>query len=145
MQTVTERAYGVLPLKRGEKEMLVFIVQRPDETWQLPKGHAEFGETPREAAERELLEETHLEVVQWLDHDPFVERYSFLRDTRPVYKEVQYFPALVRGTIILQPEEIKSGIWVAYEEMSDRVTFPELRKLTQDAANWIRAAQLGKK
>lgn len=47
------------------------------------------GESPKQAAERELLEETGMKVIRYLEHPYLVETYQFTRggvliDKRPV-------------------------------------------------------------
>jgi 8-oxo-dGTP pyrophosphatase MutT (NUDIX family) len=49
-------AGGVLLLTRTPPRQ--FLLMRHPDRWDLPKGHAEAGETPRETALREMREET---------------------------------------------------------------------------------------
>jgi 8-oxo-dGTP diphosphatase len=57
-------AAGGIVLRRGGDTPLVAIVrQRKRNEWVLPKGKLDDGETPREAAHREVLEETGHEVA----------------------------------------------------------------------------------
>lgn len=50
----TESAGGVVLNARGQ----VLVVNQNHDSWSLPKGHLEPGETPQQAAEREIREET---------------------------------------------------------------------------------------
>jgi putative (di)nucleoside polyphosphate hydrolase len=74
-----------LPYRRGvgialfNRDGKVFIAQRidnPGPAWQMPQGGIDKGETPREAAVRELAEETSVtsadivaEIPHWLTYD----------------------------------------------------------------------------
>ena len=50
----TESAGGVVLNEKGE----VLVVSQKGETWSLPKGHLDEWETARQAAEREICEES---------------------------------------------------------------------------------------
>ncbi len=134
---INERSYGVVPLMMLDGEPMVFIVQHRSGAWLLPKGHAEAGETARQAAERELAEETGLAVDRWLDHEPFIEHYSFWRGEKRIYKEVLYFPAVVKGTVCLQREEVQEGRWEPISCAMSSVTFPEMRRITKQVYEWL--------
>lgn len=51
-------AAGGIVLRRGEPPLVAVVRQRKRNEWVLPKGKLDDGETPREAAHREVLEET---------------------------------------------------------------------------------------
>ena len=68
---IQDQSFGVVPVrddaKTGEQEFL--LVQHQAGHWGFPKGHLEPGETPVQAAGRELAEETGLRRVK-LVHEP---------------------------------------------------------------------------
>jgi 8-oxo-dGTP diphosphatase len=51
-------AAGGIVVKRGETPLFAVVCLRKRGDWVLPKGKLDNGETPRDAAEREVLEET---------------------------------------------------------------------------------------
>lgn len=51
-------AAGGIVLRRGVTPLIAVVRQRKRNEWVLPKGKLDDGETPREAAHREVLEET---------------------------------------------------------------------------------------
>lgn len=51
-------AAGGIVVKQGETPLFAVVCLRKRGDWVLPKGKLENGETPRDAAEREVLEET---------------------------------------------------------------------------------------
>jgi bis(5'-nucleosidyl)-tetraphosphatase len=66
---------GYLIFRRGDR--LQFLLMRHGDRWDLPKGHLDAGETKKQAALRELEEETGL-VASWIWTDPdfvFEHRY----------------------------------------------------------------------
>lgn len=105
------------------------MVQALEGWWGLPKGHAESGESPVEAAVREFKEETSLAVTRIVHSQPFVENYTYVRQGVPVEKRVYYFVAEVEGDLRVQPEEIRDAAWVPCAEASEKATYPELKAL----------------
>lgn len=121
-----EESFGVIPLAMGDGFWEVFLIQHHrGGYWGFPKGHAEPNETPREAAFRELKEETNLEAVHLLQEEPLSEQYNFMLEGRRIYKTVRYFIAEVRGTIKLQTQEIHDGKWVPFSKALAQVTHQE--------------------
>ncbi|PZA09815.1 NUDIX hydrolase [Rhodopseudomonas palustris] len=51
-------AAGGIVLRRGNEPLFAVVRMRKRNDWVLPKGKLDLGETPRAAAEREVLEET---------------------------------------------------------------------------------------
>jgi len=119
-----EHSYGIIPLRKHRGAWRVLLVQHGTSGyWGFPKGHAEEGESPREAALRELFEETHLEVVRFLSESILEEHYSFYRQSQQVDKTVFYLIAEVRGSIKLQKAEIRSSRWIPLLEATHALTY----------------------
>ncbi|MDA9427198.1 MULTISPECIES: NUDIX hydrolase [Bradyrhizobium] len=56
-------AAGGIVLRRGSAPLIAVVRQRKRNEWVLPKGKLDDGETPKEAAHREVLEETGHDVA----------------------------------------------------------------------------------
>jgi 8-oxo-dGTP diphosphatase len=56
-------AAGGIVLRRGAVPLIAVVRQRKRNEWVLPKGKLDDGETPKQAAHREVLEETGHEVA----------------------------------------------------------------------------------
>lgn len=92
-------AAGILLMCRGPSGRpsgSQFLLLRHPDRWDLPKGHAERGETPRETAIRETVEETGLSADRIaLDPDfQFTIRYAVPKGPsgdRLIQKTVHYF------------------------------------------------------
>lgn len=130
-----EESFGVVPLSKEKGHWEVFLIQhRGGRYWGFPKGHAEEGEAPLEAALRELKEETNLECLRTLRDEPLMEQYQFLIEGKRVSKRVLYFVAEVKGEVKLQSEEINDGIWLPFSEAMDKVTHPEGKAILAEVA-----------
>lgn len=94
---------------KDKKEVL--LIKNPSNVWTFPKGHIEKGETPIQAAIREVKEETNVEgeVISYLGKI----NYSFFWKGIKVYKTVYFY--LMRYI---------SGIPVPSWEVKDTRFFP---------------------
>lgn len=127
-----DESFGVIPLKREGSGYQLLLVHHRAGHWAFPKGHADHeNETPHQAAERELGEETGLLVDEWLDHPPLHEHYTFTYEGETIDKKVTYFVALVHGIISLQEEEVSNALWLSPQDAANLITFPEGREMLQ--------------
>jgi 8-oxo-dGTP pyrophosphatase MutT (NUDIX family) len=123
---ITEESFGIIPLRKSAEGWEVFLIQhKRSRYWGFPKGHSEKGESPEQAAIRELKEETNLDVIRQLHPSPLEEQYYFRMEGRKIFKKVFYYVAEVGGEVILQTEEVQNGIWVSFAEALDKVTHAE--------------------
>jgi ADP-ribose pyrophosphatase YjhB (NUDIX family) len=101
--------------------------------WSLPKGHVEAGETPEMAAIREVKEETGLdaEIVQELG----VIDFWFQQDKVSIHKTVHHFLLFTPpgGTLVAQEGEVDEIAWVAIDQVAQRLTHMDERKLVHKA------------
>ncbi len=95
---------------------VLLIRQKNWDFWGFPKGHIEEWETQKQAAKRELLEETSIEVLDkdFLSDEIFEISYEFMRDDVLVKKESVFMVARVQKNldIVVQEEEVlESGFF----------------------------------
>lgn len=126
-------SFGIIPFlnEKGTWKVLL-ILHREGNHWGFPKGKANSGETPLDAATRELKEETGLIVSDILRPRAFTEQYQFRRKKQLITKTVQYFPALVQGELHLQEEEIREAKWLTIPDALKQLTFREARHILQE-------------
>lgn len=91
---------------KGELRYLI-LFQHGSKTWSLPKGHIESGESERQTAAREVLEETGLTVTLHTDFRETV----FYRTAAVSEKQVVVFLAEKKGTLAVRAEEIERFVW----------------------------------
>ena len=111
-----EHSAGGIILEDGR--ILVILAQnlKGDKVWTFPKGHLETGETPRQAALREVSEETgwDCEIIS----DLYKAEYSFTRGKEPVAKDVRWFLMKRVGGdgVPKTPDEIFGMKWLTPED-----------------------------
>ena len=132
MKAKKEICYGIIPLTFRENYYEVFLVQHiKGSYWGFPKGHAEEKESPKEAAERELKEETGMTVVRYLPHPYLVSQYCFKRGEQFIDKTIHFYLAEVAPKYSCRSEEVVQGRWVPLKDFHAYVTFKEEEELFQ--------------
>lgn len=145
MKRESHHSAGIVVYRSGgERAFLLLrsaVTRRP--VWEFPKGAIEEGESPREAAIRELAEETGLVPGDYTVREGFreEERYVFTRSTAgervTIRKQVTYFLAeWERGEITISPEASRF-LWAAPGEARRLIRFPEKRRVLDRAQRWI--------
>jgi 8-oxo-dGTP pyrophosphatase MutT (NUDIX family) len=61
MTEIKWRSFGIVPVAFDDDGSPVLLILRAYKNWDFPKGGADEGETPIEAAKREMVEETGIE------------------------------------------------------------------------------------
>lgn len=128
MQTMLDQSYGVIPLQKEDGQWNVFLIHqygsRGDLFWTFPKGHQEEGETPAEAALRELYEETGLSVSHLYEGKQYEHTYTYTHEDTQINKTASYFAAEVaQGQWKVQEEEVESAGWFGFEEARALLTY----------------------
>ncbi len=114
----------------------LLIKRRNPNEWRIPKGHIEPGETPAQAAVREIGEETgykDLVVIANLGtqfnrfkrNGEMVRRteHCFLLHLKKFESSKDYFLVRRRSPQATEDSEIYEAAWVPYLEAVDRLTF----------------------
>ena len=98
--------------------------------WSFPKGHVEKGENSKEAAVRELREETDLGPPEFIPDFRRKTHYTFTRNDRKISKTVIYFLGLVNpmAKVSLSKEHLEFR-WLGCSEARDILTYESDRKL----------------
>jgi ADP-ribose pyrophosphatase YjhB (NUDIX family) len=104
--------------------------------WSLPKGHIEAGETPEQAALREVQEETGIagEIVAELG----VIDFWFVAEGRRIHKTVRHFlMRRVGGELSDADVEVDEVAWVPLSDIRGRLAYPDERGLVDAAGRLL--------
>ena len=110
---------GRLDVKDSSRERLL---------WSLPKGHIEEGESPEEAAKREVKEETGIEgeIARSLG----IIDFWFMAGGKRIHKTVHHFLFREKGGALApQVTEVDEVAWFPLTEIIEHLAYPDEKKL----------------
>ena len=126
-------AGGLVVDSSGTKGLLIGRIDAKDAKrerllWSLPKGHIETGETPEQAAVREVKEETGIESQ--IDKSLGVIDFWFMAGGKRIHKTVHHFLFKeTGGKIAPQVSEVDDVRWFPLEEIVEKLAYPDEKKL----------------
>ena len=137
MQTKKDSSYGVIPVRKEGSEWKVFLIHQygsaGDVYWTFPKGHKETGETPQEAALRELKEETDITLQKLVTHKEYVQSYTFKYEDLLIEKQVIYYLGIVDGDgYTIQEDEVSEAGWFSFDEAEQKLSFEHARTMLKE-------------
>ena len=141
--STSERSAGVVafrevPATDASPARRLFLLLDYGRHWDYPKGHLEPGESDRDAARRELREETgiaHVELVEGFSHEI---GYCF-RSSRKglVRKTVIFFAGRVASPEVCLSHEHVGYAWLEREAALAQLTFDNARAVLAAAADFL--------
>jgi 8-oxo-dGTP pyrophosphatase MutT (NUDIX family) len=139
-------AGGVVYRRRGKKTEVALISVGEQQRWQLPKGLVGRGETPAEAALREVQEETGLtcEIVGELER---VEYWYFSKGgaLRVRFHKFVHFYLMryVSGDVSGHDDEVNEARWFEVEEAEKMLAFKGEKKALREAKQMLASGAVG--
>src|SRR5919106_5123960 len=110
-------AAGGIVLRQAEPPLIAVVRLRKRNEWVLPKGKLDDGETPRAAAEREVMEET--------GHDVAVHEFlgTLAYESRGGAKVVHYWRMEANDAPVRQPmRDVKAVDWLPLADAVERLS-----------------------
>jgi len=138
-----ELSAGGLLYQRQDGGCLFGLVLDSYQVWTFPKGKLERGETPEQAALREITEETgihQMQVEAYLGET----KYRFLEGERLVLKRVHWYLVAVPPDTEIRPqaaERILDGGWFPPQVALRTVGYRNLRRLVRAAIDLLGCRQ----
>ena len=126
-------AGGLVIDSTGTQGLLIGRIDHKDASgtrllWSLPKGHIEAGETPEQAAIREVAEETG--ITSAIARSLGVIDFWFMAGGKRIHKTFHHFLfSEVSGDLTPQISEVDEVSWFPLGEIVERLAYPDEKKL----------------
>ena len=108
----------------------VLVVDQNGDSWSLPKGHPDEGETLLEAAKREITEESGIEKLKLIKRLGSYQRYRIgkngVGEDKSELKKIHFFLFTTsQKTLKPRDRENQTAIWVNKENVATKLTHPK--------------------
>jgi ADP-ribose pyrophosphatase YjhB (NUDIX family) len=137
---VEETSAGGVVLDLASEPPAVALIARHDRRsrllWSLPKGHVEEGETPEEAALREVHEETGLvgRIVAPLG----VIDFWFVVEDKRIHKTVHHYVIeAIGGELSDEDIEVEAVEWIPFHQVVRKLAYGDERRLVEKVAQIV--------
>lgn len=135
---IYEISAGVIVYRQLKAGREYLLLTYPGGHIDFPKGHLEKDETEREAAFRELKEETGLSDIVWMEGFREKIQYTYFHAGQKMSKDVIFFLARTSQKKITISFEHKGFLWLPYDEAVQKVTFENARSMLRKAETFMR-------
>jgi len=139
-ERVEETSAGGLVLDRSGPSTTAALIARHDRRgrliWSLPKGHIEQGESPEDAAIREVREETGITARILAPLGTI--QFRFTVEDRRIHKTVHHFILeRVGGELSDDDVEVVKVAWVPIDQVQSRLRYRDERQLMAKALDFL--------
>lgn len=139
-----DHSAGGIVIRRQGNQVLFLLIKDSYGNWSFPKGGIEGGETPLQAAQREIGEEvglTDLKPIRSLGRVEFWFKDKWKDPGQKVKKFVEYFLLEDFGNQRVRPQQeegILGAEWVTAEESLNRLSYKNLKAITERACEAVK-------
>ena len=129
----TEKSCGAVIFKRSKDGIKYLLLHYEAGHWDFPKGNQEKNETEKQAALREIKEETGIEDVEFVNGFREVIKYFYKKDKETIFKEVVFFLAQSAKEHVKLSFEHIGYAWMSYEHAYKKLTYNNSKDLLRKA------------
>lgn len=132
-----ERSAGILLFREEDGKKLFLLLHYPSGHWDFIKGRIEKGESLRQTALREAMEETGITDIEFIEG--FEERieYGYQFGGKAVRKNVVFFLAKTGTKDVRVSHEHLDYIWMEYEDALQKTTYQNAKNLLMKSKSLV--------
>ena len=143
METVHQHSAGGVAVRSDGARQEIAVIRTAEEgRWQLPKGIVDPGETPEQAALREVEEEAGLRcrIVDPLDTIEYWFVASYDGPRKRYHKKVSfYLMEYLSGDVADHDHEVTEARWVSFDEALAMLSFQNEKAVVAKAREMVRS------
>lgn len=132
---MSEISAGAITYTIENDTILYLLIKDFHGNYGFPKGHLENKETRREAALREIKEETGIDVT--LD-ETFEKELVYIMPNGIEKTSVYYLGHYENQTPVAQEEEVETMLLLPYEEAYEKLTFDNMKEVLAQANDHLK-------
>lgn len=132
----TESSAGTIVFRGSPPQFLLLKYEAGH--WDFPKGKIQEGETPKQAALRELQEETGIQDGNLMPGFKDTIHYFYRREGKTISKTVVFFLAETKTSAVKISFEHIDFIWLPYEDALKKLTFDNAKQQLKNAYEFLR-------
>lgn len=137
MPKFTQSGGGVVLNQRGE----VLVVNQNGDSWSLPKGHLDEGETAAAAARREIMEEAGVNQLDLIRELGSYQRYKIALDGGDDLTEMKtifmFLFSTTQEELVPQDPQNPEARWVPKAQVAALLTHPKDKEFFQRISDQI--------
>ena len=133
-----EKSAGAVVFRKENSTILYLFLhyKYKSEYLGFPRGSVEQGESEKQAARREIMEETSLEV-EFIDGFREIIHWFYRRDGDTISKNLVLFLAEAKSADVKVSEEHVGYKWLTFEESIDQLKFENPRQVMRKAQDFL--------
>lgn len=138
-----EQSAGAVIFRMDQKKPYYLLLHYPTgsrtkkEYWDFPKGHLEQGESEKQAAAREIEEETGLRDISFISGFEYGIQYYFRVEGKTIFKTVVFFLASTKKKEIKISFEHEGFLWASFEDALKKLKFANARRILKLAHQFL--------
>jgi len=105
--------------------------------WDFPKGNIENGESELDTIKREIMEETGITDINFIDDFRQQISYRYKKKFKLVNKSVIYYIVETKSNKVVLSFEHVNFVWLNYNDALNRLSFDNSKKILKNANEFL--------
>ncbi len=126
---IEERSAGAVIFSETPAGMIFLLLNYPSGHWDFVKGNIEDVETLRQTVVREIMEETGIADVEFVNGFEDKIEYYYQHDGNMVHKEVVFFLVKTKTTDVKISHEHLGFVWLSFNDALKKITYKNAQSI----------------